>query len=48
MLQATVLPPNAYKKAGQKVQIGELPFNDWLKPPNAPNYEENYKLHCGL
>jgi len=31
-----------------KVKIGELPPRFWLKPPNAPTYEENYKLHCGL
>jgi succinate dehydrogenase/fumarate reductase flavoprotein subunit len=36
------------RKKAQKVQIGELPFNYWLMPPNAPTYEENYKRHCGL
>ena len=34
------------KKEGPKVRVGELPFNYWLKPPNAPTYEENYKRHC--
>ena len=36
------------RKKGQKVHVGELPFNYWLKPPSAPTYEENYNLHCGL
>ena len=31
-----------------KVKMGELPFNYWLLPPNAPTYQENYKRHCGL
>ena len=31
-----------------KVKVGELPFNYWLLPPNAPTYEENYNKHCGL
>jgi len=31
-----------------EVKVGELPFNYWLLPPNAPAYEENYKRHCGL
>jgi len=31
-----------------KVKVGELPFNYWLLPPNAPTYEENYKRHSGL
>jgi succinate dehydrogenase/fumarate reductase flavoprotein subunit len=30
------------------VRVGDLPFNYWLKPPNAPTYEENYQKHCGL
>jgi len=30
------------------VKVGELPFNYWLLPPNAPTYEENYQKHCGL
>ena len=30
------------------VKVGELPFNYWLQSPNAPSYEENYKIHCGL
>ena len=36
------------RKKAQKVQVGELPFNYWLLPPNAPTYEENYKHHSGL
>ena len=31
-----------------EVKIGELPFNYWFLPPNAPTYEENYERHCGL
>ncbi|GAH23734.1 unnamed protein product, partial [marine sediment metagenome] len=31
-----------------EVKVGELPFNYWLLPPNAPTYQENYKRHCGL
>jgi len=31
-----------------EVKVGELPFNYWLLPPNAPTYEENYKQHGGL
>ena len=31
-----------------EVRVGELPFNYWLLPPNAPTYEENYEQHCGL
>jgi succinate dehydrogenase/fumarate reductase flavoprotein subunit len=31
-----------------EVKVGELPFNYWLLPPNAPTYEENYERHCGL
>ena len=31
-----------------EVKVGELPFNYWLLPPNAPTYEENYNKHCGL
>ena len=31
-----------------QVRIGELPFNYWRLPPDAPTYEENYKRHCGL
>jgi len=31
-----------------KVKTGELPFNYWLLPPNAPTYEENYNKHCSL
>jgi hypothetical protein len=36
------------KKEGPKIQVGELPYNYWLKPPYAPDYEENYKRHCGF
>jgi len=31
-----------------EVKVGELPFNYWLLPPNAPSYKENYELHCSL
>jgi len=31
-----------------KVKVRELPLDYHLKPPYAPTYEENYKLHCGL
>jgi len=31
-----------------EVKVGELPSDYWLQPPNAPTYEENYRLHCGL
>jgi len=31
-----------------EVKVGELPFNYWLLPPNAPTYKENYERHCGL
>ncbi|MBW1862483.1 MAG: FAD-dependent oxidoreductase [Deltaproteobacteria bacterium] len=31
-----------------EVKAGELPFKYWLLPPNAPTYEENYKLHCSI
>jgi succinate dehydrogenase/fumarate reductase flavoprotein subunit len=31
-----------------EVKVGEMPFNYWLLPPNAPTYEENYKRHCDL
>jgi len=30
-----------------KVKVRELPLDFHLKPPYAPAYEENYKLHCG-
>ena len=30
------------------VKAGELSFNYWLLPPNAPTLEENYRKHCGL
>ena len=31
-----------------KVKVGELPPRYWLKAPYAPDYTENYKIHCGL
>jgi len=31
-----------------KVTVGELPLDYHLRPPYAPTYEENYKLHCDL
>jgi len=31
-----------------EVKVGELTFNYWLLPPNAPTYEENYDRHCEL
>lgn len=31
-----------------QIKIGELPFNYWLLPPNAPTYEENYDKHSCL
>ena len=31
-----------------KVRVRDLPVDYHLKPPYAPTYEENYKLHCGL
>jgi len=31
-----------------EVKVGELPFDYWLRPPNAPTYQENYAQHCGL
>ena len=31
-----------------EVKVGELPFNYWLLPPNAPTYEENYARHSGF
>ena len=31
-----------------KVKVKELPLDYHLRPPYAPSYEENYKLHCGL
>jgi succinate dehydrogenase/fumarate reductase flavoprotein subunit len=30
-----------------EVKAGELPFNYWLLPPNAPTYKENYERRCG-
>lgn len=31
-----------------EVKVGELPFNYWLLPPNAPTYGENYRQHANL
>ena len=31
-----------------KVEVRDLPLDFHLKPPYAPTYEENYRLHCGL
>jgi succinate dehydrogenase/fumarate reductase flavoprotein subunit len=31
-----------------EIKVGELPYNYWLKPPYSPDYEENYRKHCGL
>lgn len=31
-----------------KLTVGELPLDYHLRPPYAPTYEENYKLHCDL
>ena len=36
------------KLENREIKVGELSFNYWLLPPNAPTYEENYKRHCGL
>jgi len=36
------------KREDGEVKVGELPFNYWLLPPNAPTYKENYDRHCGL
>ena len=36
------------KQKDGKVEVGELPINYWLLPPNASNYEENYNRHCSL
>ena len=30
------------------IKTGDLPFNYWLLPPNAPLYEENYRKHSNL
>jgi len=34
--------------AHDQVKTGELPLNYWLKAPNAPTLEENYRNHCSL
>ena len=31
-----------------EVKVGEKPLRWWIKPPYAPTYEENYRIHCGL
>jgi succinate dehydrogenase/fumarate reductase flavoprotein subunit len=36
------------RQDGDGIKTGELPFNFWLLPPNAPTYRENYEKHCGL
>jgi succinate dehydrogenase/fumarate reductase flavoprotein subunit len=36
------------KQENNKVKVRELPFDFHLRSPNAPTYEENYKLHGGL
>jgi len=36
------------KLEDDKVRVRELPLNYHLRPPYAPTYEENYKLHCSL
>jgi len=36
------------KLEGGEVKVGELPFDYWLLPPNAPTFKENYEQHCGL
>ncbi len=35
------------RQAGGKVEVRDLSFNFHLEAPNAPDYEENYQLHCG-
>jgi succinate dehydrogenase/fumarate reductase flavoprotein subunit len=30
----------------EEVKVGELPFQYWLLPPNAPTHKENYEQHC--
>jgi succinate dehydrogenase/fumarate reductase flavoprotein subunit len=36
------------KLQNEEVKVGELPFNYWLLPPNAPTNEENYEQHSSL
>ena len=31
-----------------EIKAGELPFNYWLLPPNAPSHKENYERQCNL
>ncbi len=31
-----------------QVRYDEKPLKYWLMPPNAPDYQENYKQHCDL
>lgn len=30
------------------VKAGEIPLDYWILPPNAPTYEENYRIHAGI
>ncbi len=46
-------PPEWYKyltirQENGKIKTGELSVEYWLKSPNAPTYEENYRKHCQL
>jgi succinate dehydrogenase/fumarate reductase flavoprotein subunit len=36
------------KRENGNIKVGELPFNYYLLPPNAPTFEENYKKHSSL
>ena len=36
------------KQEEGQVIFGEKPYNYWIKPPNAPTYEENYQIHGGF
>jgi succinate dehydrogenase/fumarate reductase flavoprotein subunit len=36
------------KLVDNQVTVRELSFNHHLEPPNAPDYEENYRNHCSL
>jgi succinate dehydrogenase/fumarate reductase flavoprotein subunit len=45
------LDPEAWNKfvtirlVDRSIKVGELPFNFWLRQPNAPTYRENYEQH---